>query len=154
MDEKTRAFLENEPEKLDVLYRWKPTAAELANRMRDDLADEYLVTRTIGSESCCGLVLWGRWGRKWQCNPWSSRPMIRHLLGRVAALERALGPLVFHARLRPPAKLGEADWHWMAAEGAKAMSGPVPEAMKKEPAEAGTTNDEPAEAGTTNGGDE
>lgn len=79
--EHDRAVCEDRPLDLPILYRWTPTREEKAVE-RDCVADEYVVTAV--EQANCGMMLWARWGYKWEANPWSKRPVLRDMIARIS----------------------------------------------------------------------
>ena len=73
--------MNDEPQ--NVAYRWTPTPEERAIA-RDCVAAEYAVESEPAAT--CGLILWSRNGQKWEANPWSARPVLRHLLAERAEM--------------------------------------------------------------------
>jgi len=79
MTDEDRAVAEDRVDDMNPVYRWTPAASEKRDR-NSDCADEYAVT--LRSSAISGIIIWGRFGTKWQANPWSARPLVRHLLER------------------------------------------------------------------------
>ncbi len=47
----------------------------------DDVADEYAIVQS--ETAMCGLVIYARYGERWEPNPWNERPVVRELLTRL-----------------------------------------------------------------------
>lgn len=68
-----------------VIYEWIIPADYPRFTEGDDVP---LAFRVVSSdEAVCGVIVNADWeGGKWEANPWSTRPLIRHLISELAAL--------------------------------------------------------------------
>ena len=60
-----------------VVWQWTPPPG-MNKDIGDDCADEYAIE--MRESALGGLILWARWGDKWEPNPWSERYVLRQLL--------------------------------------------------------------------------
>jgi len=77
-----------------IIFSWEAPSdypRHLSER-GDDVAEAYCVTSCERASS--GIVVYARWDGKWEANPWSTRPLIAHLLD---VLQRATGPAPAHS---------------------------------------------------------
>jgi len=58
----------------------------MKERVREDIAEEYCIVEK--PEAYSGIILFAKYNGKWMCNPWSPRPIIRHLLVELAIIPR------------------------------------------------------------------
>ena len=49
--------------------------------MHENIADAYRVKFTNKANGGC--IIWAKYHGKWQVNPWSTQPLIRHLISRI-----------------------------------------------------------------------
>jgi hypothetical protein len=69
----------------EVLIRFKPLPAL---HEHDDQADEYIITRNPDASS--GIVEYALYHGEWDCNPFTSRPIVRFLLAEIDRLKAEL----------------------------------------------------------------
>lgn len=48
----------------------------------DDIADEYAVV--LRPDALCGVIVFARYGERWEANPWNERPVVRELIECIA----------------------------------------------------------------------
>ena len=74
-----KSFRESEPTVAhNVSWLWIPDRADF--KIFDDVADAYVVLDLPQAES--SVMVYAFYHQKWSANPWSSRPIIRKLLGK------------------------------------------------------------------------
>ena len=61
-----------------ILWAWKPDKKDFAEQ--DDILEGYVVVKLDGGFPS-GLMVFAKCGGAWEANPWSSRPVIKRLLG-------------------------------------------------------------------------
>ena len=61
-----------------IIWAWKPDKKDFTEQ--DDCLNGYVV---VGLDEKCdsGLMLFAKWNGRWEANPWSSRPVIKRMLG-------------------------------------------------------------------------
>jgi hypothetical protein len=71
-------FSEQEPDYgKTLLWAWIPVRDDFGPH--DDVARGYVVVSI--TEGDAGVMVFGRYGSEWKANPWSSRPVVKRLLG-------------------------------------------------------------------------
>jgi hypothetical protein len=67
----------------NVLFDWTPEPGDQIHEL-DDIAEQYLVVEV--PQALSGLIVYAKYHGEWHANPWTSRPLIRHLLKQVGAI--------------------------------------------------------------------
>lgn len=67
-----------------VLYDWTPLPSDQINDT-DDIAERYVVIEVPAAIS--GLIVFAKYRGTWHANPWTSRPLIRHLLKQTGVIK-------------------------------------------------------------------
>lgn len=66
-----------------VIWVWQPDPADFVKF--DDVATAYVIT-ACESASSGKVVLYAKYGSQWTCNPWTCRPVLARMLGKVGGV--------------------------------------------------------------------
>lgn len=66
-----------------VIWAWQPDPADFVKF--DDVASAYVITACERASSG-KVILYAKYGSEWTCNPWTPRPVLARMLGKVGGV--------------------------------------------------------------------